>query len=127
MKESDFVDKLLKACAMLMPGGVGFKHADSVTSGIPDVTWTWAGRTLWLECKYEDGEVSSIQQITLRRLAKNTEALVIWLTSVDIKIYDTFKKTYTTDDDFVASFLSIDDMVKWLRSQIEKWNDVGPE
>lgn len=42
-----------------LPHGVTFKHNDMSTKGIPDLSVTHAGRTIWVEAKYVD-ELSRI-------------------------------------------------------------------
>lgn len=52
MTESQVVRRLVTRLKALLPGAVIFKHADSVTAGIPDVSVTCNGRAMWLEVKY---------------------------------------------------------------------------
>lgn len=54
-----------------MPGGVAFKHFDFTTAGIPDVSWTWRSRTVWLEIKAPGGVVRAAQDVVMKRLASN--------------------------------------------------------
>jgi hypothetical protein len=54
---------------------VVFKHSDSVTAGIPDVSFTWRGYTSWLEVKFVRPEEKSkrgslLQEDVLRRLSR---------------------------------------------------------
>jgi hypothetical protein len=71
VKESTLVDKLVKHETEEMPGCVVFKHFDNVTVGMPDLSTTWAGVTMWQECKFgDDYEVSDAQERTLSRLSR---------------------------------------------------------
>lgn len=69
MKESDVLGRTLKACEKVMPGCVPLKHYDLVTSGVPDVSLTWAERTVWLEFKL-DTLPSPIQIQVMKRLGQ---------------------------------------------------------
>ena len=70
MNEASLSDSLSKAGAKAMPGLVDFKHFDRVTEGMPDRSWTWGGRTVWLELKYHGGQPSPAQIVTMRLLAR---------------------------------------------------------
>lgn len=70
MDESVITSSLVKALSAAMPGGIGFKHFDVSTDGIPDLSYTWAKRTLWVEVKFGEGEVRPGQIITMRRLSQ---------------------------------------------------------
>jgi hypothetical protein len=77
LKESDAVGRLLKKLAEVMPGGVGFKHFDLVTAGVPDLSWTWAKRTLWIEVKLDTVEARPIQEVIMTRLGARGIALYV--------------------------------------------------
>lgn len=53
MKERDFVEKIQQAIKAEpeLAGAVVFKHAETLTSGIPDLSVT-TSRTAWVEVKY---------------------------------------------------------------------------
>jgi len=68
--EAVITKSLMAALNLAMPGGVGFKHFDVSTDGIPDISFTWAKRTLWVEVKYGEGEIRPGQLITMRRLGQ---------------------------------------------------------
>ncbi len=70
MNEATVTRSTMRALEEVMPGGVGFKHFDVATDGVPDITWTWNKRTCWLELKYDRGEVRATQVVTMRRLAQ---------------------------------------------------------
>ena len=54
MTERDFVEKIQTAIKAepALRGAVTFKLAETLTSGIPDLSITVLGRTIWLEVKY---------------------------------------------------------------------------
>lgn len=56
MKEVDLVRNLIDTLRKELAGAVVFKHADTMTAGIPDISVTWGGMTTWLEVKYQTGE-----------------------------------------------------------------------
>jgi hypothetical protein len=66
--------KIRAACS-----GVIFKHADSMTTGIPDVSWTALGKTSWWEWKWWQYRHSKepkirdtgLQRFTMCRLEAN--------------------------------------------------------
>jgi hypothetical protein len=62
-----------------IPGPVIIKHADSLTSGGPDVSVTWFGMTSWWEFKTGDRVhwKNALQQLTCRRLAAAGECRVV--------------------------------------------------
>lgn len=51
-------------------GSVVFKHADSLTAGIPDISVTFQGRTTWIETKVARPRVKDreIQRLRLKQL-----------------------------------------------------------
>lgn len=54
VKERDFVEKI-QGCIKADPalrGSVVFKHAETLTSGIPDISITALGHICWIEVKY---------------------------------------------------------------------------
>jgi hypothetical protein len=63
--------KLIEAVRLTMPGAEVIKHADRITSGVPDLSVTWNGRTSWYEIKHADPNFSSmkLQELTCLRLA----------------------------------------------------------
>jgi len=70
VRESSLTSSLILALERLMPGCVVLKHFDSVTTGIPDLSITWAGRTVWMEIKWAHPtyEMRADQMETVRRL-----------------------------------------------------------
>jgi hypothetical protein len=52
MKTEDwFKGEQMKALRLEMPGGVFLRHEDQFTSGIPDISSTFARSTIWAEAK----------------------------------------------------------------------------
>jgi len=72
VNEATLVKELEKAFKAAMPGCAVLKHNDASTTGIPDLSVTWQGRTAWIEVKYDRptarAKVSALQKLTLRRL-----------------------------------------------------------
>lgn len=79
MNEADLTDSLMGALQDVMPGGVGFKHHDMTTAGIPDVSWSWGGFTVWIEVKFADpvSETRPAQIVTMRHLARAAIAFYV--------------------------------------------------
>ena len=71
MTESTLTQQLIKRVKMDLHGAVVLKHADRFTSGVPDLSITWHGKTSWWEVKYANPrfESPSIQHLTCLRLA----------------------------------------------------------
>lgn len=118
MKESDFVGNILTQCEKIMPGGMGFKHHDTVTVGIPDLSWSWAQRTLWAEAKNAaDAKVSPIQRRTLQRLSRVTLALILW-NRTDLGVI----QVCSPYDLLLIQFPNTKATVMYLRQRMEHWN-----
>lgn len=77
MKERDFLEKIQQAIKAdpLLQSACIFKHAETLTSGIPDLSITY-GRTMWIEVKYLRKRkklkdiVMQLQVITCNNLAQ---------------------------------------------------------
>lgn len=69
---------LVKAIRAQLPGAVVYRHEDTFTAGIPDVSVTWEGVTSWWEVKAEPlGRTSTPTALQLReleRLSRHTVA-----------------------------------------------------
>jgi len=69
VKETQARAKLVKALRETLPEGtVVLRHEDIRTAGIPDISVSLLGRTLWIEVKAEPYKLRGIQHETLRRL-----------------------------------------------------------
>lgn len=77
MRETQFTGHLAKTLREKLFGCVVFKHTDDFTSGVPDLSVTWGGATIWLEAKIQShSSVGSrisgklLQLETMRRLER---------------------------------------------------------
>ncbi len=69
--ERRYIRELVKVLATDLEDAVVLKHADQVTSGIPDLSVTWSGLTFWIEVKRGSTiEARGIQVLTATRLAR---------------------------------------------------------
>lgn len=70
MTEKTLTNALLKTLRKELPEAVIFKHADQVTAGIPDISVTYEGITIWFELKYVKTKIHSreLQHYTMLRL-----------------------------------------------------------
>ena len=74
MKESDCKAALVKVLRGNLPAQDSrvYRHEDSWTGGIPDFSISFAGRTLWVEVKYDRpgrrGKVTELQRASLKAL-----------------------------------------------------------
>jgi hypothetical protein len=71
MTEASLKSDLVRLLRHELLGSIVFRHEDKLTSGIPDISVTWRGMTVWLEAKFLNPSFYSkgIQTLTLRRLA----------------------------------------------------------
>ncbi len=88
MTEAKIVRKIVAHLRASLPGAVVFKHADLVTAGVPDISVTFRGKTVWLEVKLLTGcetrsslsrHFNRLQLATMRLLQK--QCLVYYLTA----------------------------------------------
>lgn len=81
MNEATLKRKLVDALKEAMPGAVIFRHEDRFTAGIPDLSVTYADRTVWVEVKYsrpgKSAKVSGAQRLILSRLMKHGRMLLL--------------------------------------------------
>jgi hypothetical protein len=73
--KGDLVEKLRKK----QPTWVIFRHEDKSTSGIPDISITGRGNTIWIEVKFANPDYKStgIQELTMLRLASQGKAFYL--------------------------------------------------
>ena len=82
--EAYWKSQLARRYQALFPGDVWLRHEDVRTAGVPDISITGGGRTLWVEGKMAmaDGisfKARGVQMRTCDRLAKaGLCALVLW-------------------------------------------------
>lgn len=71
MNESILKSRLVAKIRIEMVGAVCLRHEDRITSGIPDLSITWKGRTSWWEIKWANPTLRSrgVQDITMLRLS----------------------------------------------------------
>jgi hypothetical protein len=74
VSETTHTSKLVEVLRRGIPYGTTFKHADRFTHGVPDISHTAFGFTSWWEVKLADPtfDCPGIQELTLKRLAKNS-------------------------------------------------------
>jgi hypothetical protein len=79
MNESTLTRGLLKTLRAAFPDGVIIKHSDSYTSGVPDISVTWNGRTTWIEVKFANPRVldKGVQALMMKRLANAGSAVYV--------------------------------------------------
>ena len=78
MTEADLKRELKAALLAMMPGGFAVRHEDRFTAGVPDLSWTWNGRTTWIEIK-KDTEPTAVQRAVLARLGFASGGRAIWI------------------------------------------------
>lgn len=67
MNESKLRSALTKSLTKELPRAKVLRHEDKYTAGIPDLSVTWRGYTIWLEVKYAKNSLKrgkAIQQYT---------------------------------------------------------------
>lgn len=134
MKEATITSDFVLALAKEMPGSHTFKHFDLATSGVPDLSHTWGGRTAWLELKFStpgvEAEVQPMQVINMPRLAK--AGLALWVhfrilpddeqTRV-IQFIDGSADLRATVHSHVIRGFKYHDGAKYVRRRIEEMNE----
>jgi len=72
MNEATCKAALCKLLRATLPGAVVYRHEDQFTAGIPDISVTWRGRTVWVEVKLDRpgrrAVVTAAQALALRQL-----------------------------------------------------------
>lgn len=79
MKESEICSRLVKHLRTVFRQAVVFKHADQFTAGVPDISFTFHGRTTWLELKHAKPSVqdTGLQAANMLRLANAGQAYYV--------------------------------------------------
>lgn len=72
MTEAELKDRLVEYLRNTIPRAIVFRHEDKNTAGIPDITITLRGRTLWLEVKFANPDIRGrgLQKLTCLRLSR---------------------------------------------------------
>jgi hypothetical protein len=78
--ESQFTGRLLIALRQALPGGEVIKHSDRYSTGIPDFSVSYGGRTEWFEVKLANNR-RPYEPIQLARLQRLHGWYVIYNTS----------------------------------------------
>ncbi|MCG3774243.1 MAG: hypothetical protein JW395_1061 [Nitrospira sp.] len=82
MTEAELKAELCAEGRLRLPGWEIIRHEDLFTHGIPDMTFTGAGKTTWIEAKHATPgfKVKGIQKHRMKRLALagNAFFLVYW-------------------------------------------------
>lgn len=69
--EKTFKRRLVSVLRDQLPGSVIFSHNERIVVGVPDLSVTWNGRTVWLELKLFPVRWSSgAQELSVKRLAR---------------------------------------------------------
>lgn len=70
MTEAQLTYRLTRMLRLRLPQATVFKHADGFTAGMPDVSISWEGHTVWVEVKLLNNKklFEPLQLETLRRL-----------------------------------------------------------
>lgn len=81
MTERELKAKLVRKIRQQLRGAVVFRHEDLWTAGIPDISITWRGKTIWLEVKVvrKDGKLKmrAVQKLTCQNLADNGNCAIV--------------------------------------------------
>jgi hypothetical protein len=87
MNESRVKSDLAAYLTKRLPGAVIFKHQDRI-AGVPDLSVTWGGISVWIEVKLANPRFKSpeLQKLQMRRLSANGYAIYV---IYDIKNDDT--------------------------------------
>tara|TARA_R110000824_G_scaffold167181_6_gene343982 strand:+ start:3446 stop:3844 length:399 start_codon:yes stop_codon:yes gene_type:complete len=77
--EATLKTALMKEMRAQLCGAVLFRHEDKYTSGIPDISTTFNGCTIWWEVKYAKPSIRDrgIQHFTCNELARNGKCFYI--------------------------------------------------
>jgi hypothetical protein len=106
-EETKHQNKCLKLLHAELVGAVVIKHSEGFTSGVPDVSVTWQGKTSWWEFKHGATLkwANGLQQLTCRRLAAAGVCHVVFYSDVNgIKT----TQILTPDETIVASVENFD-------------------
>jgi len=80
LNEASLSRDLVETLGAYLQGSVVFKHNEQVTGGLPDLSVTFRGSTVWLEVKFiVCGEIidRDLQWITARKLAKHGKCFYV--------------------------------------------------
>jgi hypothetical protein len=104
MNEAQLTQKFVRELRQDHPSWVIWKHNDRLSSGIPDLSITRNGRTVWLEVKKEGGKFQKVQQYWL------TEMVGYYLILPKGAVYDSSMRLMSVNaGDFIWDLLHLDD------------------
>jgi predicted HAD superfamily Cof-like phosphohydrolase len=75
MNEAYLKGRLKKAVQKRIPSAVIFRHEDQFTGGIPDMSVTAHGSSVWVEVKWKRGKLTPLQRHTLERIGNGAMAV----------------------------------------------------
>lgn len=88
MTEADLKDQLVAHLRAEFRGAVILRHEDKGTAGIPDLSFTWLGKTTWIEAKFANPYVrgKGLQDLICMRLAAAGNCwYVVWEVKQGVK------------------------------------------
>jgi hypothetical protein len=80
MKEADLVNRFMTHLKTV-PHAVAIKHSDAFVAGIPDVSFTFRGMSLWIEVKHANPRLEDrlVQRETIARMDRASGGKVWYL------------------------------------------------
>lgn len=120
--EKSLLANLLNSLRKEIPRAVIFKHADSWTVGMPDVSISFNYKTTWIEAKLGPKFSSTgIQDLTMLRLEKEAHCAkyVVFLQEDKKQTYIVSPKNLTRwreEPDFVFEGFNNLELIKWLQT-----------
>lgn len=122
MIETQFTSKLVKALREgLGPDAIIFKHADGFTAGIPDITVTYRGYTMWIEAKLANNP-KIFEPLQLALLRKLDGYYVIWDTKLKKGSFLGVQETSLFKDGLMYNFK---DLVTRIIEEALHWEKLG--
>lgn len=126
IRENVLTSDLVRHVKLVVPGAVVFKHTDAMTAGVPDISITYNGITLWLEGKVSRGggkpEGTGVQLLTMQRLFNHGRAayVVWWQRDSERRTYILTPRQFGAwelGDEFAGGWRH-DYVVRYLRSKL---------
>lgn len=99
MTEKELKDRLVYWFRIRLPKAVVLRHEDKNTAGVPDLSVTYKGHTVWLEVKYANPGIEGrgLQKFTCLRLSNQGDCWYV--------IYEKahgYRRTLIVDPEYVA-------------------------
>lgn len=122
MNEASLSRTLCQRLRRELPGAVVFKHNDLSTAGVPDISVTWGGITVWLEVKRGERITGrGVQRETMRRLMQVGRAYYVhfspwftWVGYISLELDEHLECVRSAKRHDYAL------VVEWVRSVIEE-------